>query len=401
MFRVASPLIVGVGVLVLLQTLVIVILLVQRARRLRIEQAHDEGQRRYALATAAGAVGVWDWNVATNEIYVDTRLKALLGFDDAEISTRPDDWGSRVHPLDAPRAAAQVKACLDGHSDVYEIEHRMLHKDGSVRWFLSRGSAVRGADGRLQRLVGTKVDITQRKWAEEAIHESEANLQASHREILNLAGRLIASQDLERARLARDLHDDISQQVAGLSIAFSGVKRRVGALASDGDMQKDMTSLQQRIFALAENIRHLSHDLHPSVLEHSGLVAALAAYCQELQRRHTVRVTFSAEGDFDATEANAALCVYRVAQEGLRNVVTHSAAEHAEVRLVSCDGAIELTVVDDGHGFDVAEIGKNAKGLGLLSIKERVRLVGGTVSIVTELTKGTRLLVQIPPTPAR
>ena len=125
--------------------------------------ALDESAQRYRLASTAGAVGVWDWNFDANELYVDPGLKALLGFEDAEISNRPDDWGSRVHPADLAVSAARVTACIDGDTDVYEIEHRMLHKDGSVRWFLSRGSAIRGADGALQRLVGTKVDITERK----------------------------------------------------------------------------------------------------------------------------------------------------------------------------------------------------------------------------------------------
>ena len=274
------------------------------------------------MATAAGALGVWDWNFVTNELFVDRKLKSLLGFDDAEISTRPDDWGSRVHPEDLSSAAALVQACIAGQSDVYELEHRMLHKDGSVKWFLSRGSAVRGTDGVLHRLVGTKVDITERKRAAElfrlAIEAAPAGMitvdsagtivlvnaqveklfgyersaligkpiemlvpepfgddppgtrevygirndgtrvpievgvsrletwegprvllsvvdiadrQRSEREnrylmdqLQDLAGSLITAQDAERARIARDLHDDVSQQLAALSIALSGIE---------------------------------------------------------------------------------------------------------------------------------------------------------------------------------
>ena len=153
------------------------------------EDALRESQQRYTMASAAGAVGVWDWNFETNELYVDPTLKSLLGFEDAEITTRPDDWGSRVHPEDLPAAAARVKACIDGATDVYEVEHRMLHKDGSSRWFLSRGSAMRGVDGTLHRLVGTKVDITERKRAEEGIRDSEAALQASYARSSTWPGR--------------------------------------------------------------------------------------------------------------------------------------------------------------------------------------------------------------------
>ena len=146
------------------------------------------------------------------------------------------------------------------------------------------------------------------------------------------------------------------------------------------DLQRDVASLQQRTIALAANIRHISHDLHPSVLEHAGLVAALTAYCTEVQQQQTVAVTFSAEGDFASTDADVALCLYRIAQEALRNVVAHADARRADVRLRRLDDSVELTIADDGKGFDVVGARADSKGLGLVSINERVRLAGGTVS---------------------
>jgi len=385
------------------QGLLIAGLMVQGRRRRRAElsvlERQEElhrSQSRYTLATAAGAVGVWDWNFETNELFIDPGLKALLGFDDREISSRPDDWGSRVHPQDLEASGAAVQACIAGTSETYEIEHRMLHKDGSVKWMLSRGSALRGADGRLRRLVGTKVDITERKQAEEMIRENQAILEASHREIQDLAGRLITSQDVERARIARDLHDDLSQQIAGLSIELSGLKRRLTALPGSGELPGEVSSLQQRTVGLAENIRHLSHDLHPSVLLHAGLVAALAAHCAQVGRQQHVAVSFVAEGDFTALSPAAALCLYRVAQEGVRNVITHAHARNAEVRLLRIGDRAELVIADDGRGFDIAQARARGSGLGLVSINERCRLSGGTVSIVTELNKGTRVRVEIP-----
>jgi PAS domain S-box-containing protein len=363
------------------------------------EDALRDNQQRYTMATAAGAVGVWDWNFGTGEIYVDPTLKAILGFDDSEITTRVDDWGSRVYAGDLAMVTARTQACIDGLVDEYEVEHRMLHKDGSVRWFLSRGSLLRRADGAPQRMVGTKVDITERRRAEEAIREQEAVLRMSEQEIQQLVGRLIAAQEAERSRIARDLHDDTSQQLAGLAIALSGLKRRMGAVQGNEDLQGDVASLQERTIALTENVRHLSHDLHPSVLEHSGLVTALTTYCRQVQGEQSVVVTFTTEGDFEPAGKQVALCLYRIAQEALRNVVAHAGARRADVRLRRTGDGAELTIADDGKGFDIARTGERSTGLGLVSINERARLVGGTVSITTELNKGTRVRVQIPAFP--
>jgi PAS domain S-box-containing protein len=363
--------------------------------RKHAEDALRISGERYALATMAGSVGIWDWNLEANSIYVDPTLRSILGFEETQSTISATEWGSRVHGEDLARVTAQTQACIEGGINEYAAEHRMVHKDGTVRWFLSCGSLLRHADGRAHRMFGTKVDITERKRAEEAARENEAVLRANHQQIRDLAGRLIAAQEVERARIARDLHDDLSQQVASLSIALSAVKRRAGALPGAGDLQREVSSLQQRTVTLAENIRHVSHDLHSSVLDHSGLVAALADHCAR-QHGESLQVTFRVEGDFESTAMDVALCLYRVAQEALRNVVTHARARHADVHLVRIDNLLELTIADDGSGFDSVQVRKSGRGLGLVSISERVRLAGGTVSIATEWNKGTRVRVQVP-----
>ncbi len=174
-----------------LQTMFIAGLLFQRARRRRVEAALRQNQQRYALATVAGAVGVWDWNLDTNGMYVDPQLKQLLGYRDDEIRNL-DDWRQRVHPDDREIVRTRAQACIDDGLDAYELEHRMLHKNGSLRWFVARGSIMKRADGTPYRIVGTETDITERKRAEQEIHENEAALRASNEEIQNLAGRLRA-----------------------------------------------------------------------------------------------------------------------------------------------------------------------------------------------------------------
>ena len=143
--------------------------------RKHVETALSESEGRYALATAAGRVGVWDWTVETGEIYVDPSLKALLGYEDREIRNHLDEWGRLVHPDDRALVMERAQACIDGTSNEYEVEHRMLHRDGSICWFLARGWAVR-RHGVAVRIIGTDTDITERKRAEQALHDAQMEL---------------------------------------------------------------------------------------------------------------------------------------------------------------------------------------------------------------------------------
>jgi len=138
-----------------------------------VEDALRESEQRYELATKAGQTGVWDWNIETNEIYIDPNLKAMLGYKDHEIRNHLDDWGNFVHPDDGELVMAEAEAHFEGLTPLYEVSHRMIHKDGSVRWFLARGNAIRDDSGKPYRMLGTDVDITERKQAEEGLRESE------------------------------------------------------------------------------------------------------------------------------------------------------------------------------------------------------------------------------------
>ena len=211
----------------------------------------------------------------------------------------------------------------------------------------------------------------------------------------DLAGRLIAAQEAERTRLARDLHDDVSQQLAGLSIALSGLKRRAGVVKSGTELQDDVATLQQRATTLAESVRNLSHDLHPDALHHAGLTASLTGYCHRLSLSQPFQVHCTTRGDFSSIDQGTAVCLYRITQEALHNVVKHAHARHVGVRLLRTDDDAELTIVDDGRGFEI-EAPAHCAGLGLVSMTERARLSGGTVSIVSAANRGTRIRVRVP-----
>ena len=153
-------------------------------------------------------------------------------------------------------------------------------------------------------------------------------------------------------------------------------------------------TLQERTSTLATDVRNLSHDLHPSVLDHAGLVPVLKAHCDEFTRQQKVDVAFSADESVHSVDGAAALCLYRVTQEALANTARHAQARNAHVRLTRTPEGVELDVVDDGVGFDPEH--HNGHGLGLQSIRERVRFAKGSVRIESQPGHGTKLLVRIP-----
>jgi signal transduction histidine kinase len=239
---------------------------------------------------------------------------------------------------------------------------------------------------------------SRRRHAEDAASSNEAALRASDGRARQLAGRLITAQESERTRIARDLHDGLCQEIAGVSVAISHLKHHRGGV-QDAAVQEALCTLQQRTKALAESVRLLSHHLHPTVLQHVGLVAAVDALCAETERQYAVRVLFNGSDDLERIGANIELCLFRITQEALRNAFTHGGAKRAAVSITRSGRSLDLTVVDDGRGFDVAHARQNG-GLGLLSIEERARLVGGELTVDSYLQQGTIVHASIPAPPA-
>lgn len=218
-------------------------------------------------------------------------------------------------------------------------------------------------------------------------------LGASHTRIRDLAGKLIVAQEEERKYIARELHDDFNQQVASLAIGLGKLESQL-ADASE-PVRRQVEKLEARTTQLCDRIRRLSHELHSSTLEHVGLGPALKLYCAELSENEEVAVSFTAAEDLGAVPADAAQCLYRVAQESLRNFVKHSGASSAEVKLSRSNGSVELRVTDAGRGFE-RETVTARRGLGLVSMEERIRLLDGSLQINTHPARGTELIARVP-----
>ena len=228
----------------------------------------------------------------------------------------------------------------------------------------------------------------------EAERRTEHALRQSYEQNQDLGGRLINAQEDERARIARDLHDDLSQQLAGVAIIVSGLKRKIGKPGVESEVEQSFATLQERTAAAATAVRNLSHELHPGVLKHVGLTATLRGHCADSERHHQVTVTFNPGDGLDSLDSDVALCLFRVVQEALTNALRHARARTISVSVMTTAESVELNVVDDGVGFVASE--RTRSGLGLRSIHERVRFMQGNVSVDSRPGEGTKVLVRIP-----
>jgi signal transduction histidine kinase len=208
-----------------------------------------------------------------------------------------------------------------------------------------------------------------------------------------LTGRLIQAQEEERRRLARELHDGLNQQLAMLAVELGMLGKQVPQDATA--VREQLSKLRDRAEGLCNDLRRMTHQLHPAALEHLGLVEALRSHCREFSRNEGIAVSFQVVGAVGWIGPEVAVCLYRITQEALRNVAKHSGAAQAWVEIGQQAGQVRLSIVDRGVGLD-SRATKAAKGLGLVSIRERVQLLSGSVTIQSAPGQGTAVEVRVP-----
>jgi PAS domain S-box-containing protein len=363
--------------LCLLEALLIVALLVQLRRRRLAEAALRESEQRLSLAASAAHFGIWVRDLKRGEIWATDKWRELFGFEKSE-RLDVDRILQRLHAKDREAVSQTLTKALGGQG-AYETEYRVVLQDGRMRWIASRGGVEFDANGEPVLMRGACLDITTRKQAEEAAH--------------NLSGRLIQAREDEQTRLARDLHDDLSQSLALLSVELEMFGQ--SPPAERGQISGQMQTFSEQVKRLSADVHRLSHELHPAKLEQLGLVAAVRGFCKEFAMAHEMAVEFADRSVPRTVPEATALCLYRIAQEALHNVVKHSGGTAARVELAMEGSALRLAIADDGVGFDPERMRANGS-LGLVSMGERARFVHGLLSVESHAGKGTKVEVRVP-----
>ncbi len=340
--------------------------------RRRAEEALQESEKRFRLVANTAPVMIWMSGPDKLCTYFNNPwLEFTRRTIELELGS---GWTQGVHPED-------LKACLDTYTTAFDrresfkMEYRLRRYDGQYRWLLDQGVPRFLDDGTFAGYVGCCLDISDQK-------EAAASL-------VELGGRLIQAEEVERARIARELHDDINQRLALLA---NGVQEFEQATSANRDplQKKQLREIWQLINEIATDIQQMSHQLHPSKLHYLGLATTVRELCHEISRQHKIEVECVVRDLPQDLAESTSLSLFRTVQESLHNVVKHSHAHHVKVELTCQASVVQLRVSDDGVGFNPEHM-QNNHGLGLVSMRERLRSVGGEFSIWSKPSLGTQV----------
>ncbi|MEO8328309.1 MAG: sensor histidine kinase, partial [Nitrospirota bacterium] len=212
-------------------------------------------------------------------------------------------------------------------------------------------------------------------------------------ELRALGAQLISAQEDERRRLSRELHDDMNQRLAVVALEIQSIQ---STLPESDPMQKTLQHLNDQVSSLSDNIRNLAYQLHPSILDDLGLVVALQSSIKDFSQWENIPVTFQPRDVPRILPQDIALCVYRVTQECLRNVAKHAEASQVFVEVMGLENGLQLVITDNGKGFIPQAVRPGTHGLGLIGMKERIRVVQGTFNVKASKGKGTTITAWIP-----
>jgi PAS domain S-box-containing protein len=349
--------------------------------RKRAQEAEQTSGQQFGALFEQASLGIALEDEDGRILFANPALCAMLGYTQQEMSEM--HCAQFARPEDAEEDWQLFQKLRGGLIDSYRIEKRYVRPSGEEVWGNLHVSALRGGHGESPRVIAMVEDVTERK----AVNEQ---ISAFHLQREQLTGRLIQAQEEERQRISRELHDDIGQRLALLTFALDRINRDLPASLTT--LGTELTNLMGQANELTTDIHQLSHELHSTKLQHLGLKAALNELCRQTGEKRAIVVDLQVS-DLPSISSEIQLCLYRVAQEALNNVLKHSGTGRVTVNLDGNDRLAQLRITDWGIGFDIA---LTTPGLGLASMRERLRIVGGTLQVNSRHGQGTEITAQVP-----
>ena len=344
-------------------------------QRKRAEETLRQSEEKFRSVFRDAGVGMIIVSPEGRFLAANRTFCECLGYTEEELREKTVE--SVTFHEDLPGFSRKLCEALTEGRAFQNFEKRCLHKSGRIVYTDSSASLIRDAEGTPQYFVGEVLDLTKRKQAEQALSD--------------MTRKLVEAQELERARIARELHDDINQRLAVLGIEIDRLRGRNDLPRK---AQGKLLELQKLTGDISSRVYALSHKLHSSTLDALGLARGMKGWCKEFGARRGMEINFNSN-ELPRLSPDISLCLFRVVQEALQNAAKHSGAKGIEVQLTETAGEIRLVVGDTGKGFDIEAARRNG-GLGLTSMQERVRLIGGTLEIDSKPLSGTTIRVCVP-----
>jgi PAS domain S-box-containing protein len=349
-------------------------------QRKEAQEAQSDSDLRFESLFQSAPIGIALESIKGNIVFVNPALCTILGYEAHELQGKScSDFSD---PEDYLMEQPLLQQLLDGKTDYYRVQKRFHCKNGNEIRARVSVSLLKNRAGEPSLVMGMLEDITEQVIAEGKLSEAQDHLQR-----LNM--RLLKAHDEERHRISRELHDDIAQRLSLLTLDLDVLSQE---MTSQPQSLARIVKLRSDTEELATDVHQLSHQLHSSKLQHLGLGAALKDLCKNLSEQQGLKIDFGADARLSSLPSEVELCLFRIAQESLNNVLKHSRSSRAQVQLSEIDGIVQLKVSDEGIGFS----SKNpSDGIGLDSMRERLKAVGGQLIIQSAAGRGTQVVAEV------
>ena len=362
-----------------------------RKRERAVSLAHDACER-FELVARASNDAIWDWDLATNEIWWSEGFKELFGYAREELEPTIESWTKRLHPDDLDRAVAGLHGVIESGGHLWYDEYRFRRKDGKYAYVYDRGFVIHNGKGKPVRMVGGMTDVTAKKEAEEQVELSRRQMRA-------LSARLESLREEERTRISREIHDELGQMLTGLKMDLRWVENRLAKL--DGAVA-DLNPVVDKVVGASEladqtlnRVQNIAAELRPGVLDNLGLAMAIKYEAKRFEDRTGIRCKVNLPESPPDMKAEVETAIFRILQEALTNVTRHSQATEAQIDFCLQGDDVFLELRDNGKGIS-ADALANPRSIGLVGMRERALLLGGEIKFESLSSGGTLVTLRIP-----
>jgi PAS domain S-box-containing protein len=346
-----------------------------------------DSEARFRGIFEGAAMGIGLIDMEGRLLTSNKTFQEMIGYGEDELHGKHVD--EFTHEDDLGESREFLQALKSGRLDHYQIEKRYRRKDGQYFWARLTVSPVKGTEGQPVYAIGMVEDITQAREAEKQLKESEQRLR-------HLASQLMTAQEDERRRISRELHDELGQSLLVLKLQARDIETTLSP--KQQGLRRECREMLANLDQLVDNVRRLSRDLSPMILEDLGLSAALQRLIQDFSKHYRIEYWADESRIDDLFPAEVQVAIYRIFQECLTNIGKHSGASRLTVSIHKAADRVSFLIQDNGKGFDPAQR-RQALGLGLAAMEERVRMAGGVLSIWSQEGTGTKISFDILFTP--